>query len=235
MTDPTLPSPAGPWPVTLYTPIDQMVRELVRYQGLGRGYDCLPRQRHEARAPLDEIPLATTETKRIWTMTEVGIRLDDPRWPTTCAGGACPAVGGYAFATIDPYVIFGWRLMRPIAVGTGEACGEPVRIDQLPYGALYRANTAGAPISVALDPPRGLLTREDGDGTTRLHGEAFMVVTPAGLWWLGETHPDRTGARHRVGLAPTRRLFTVQDAGPPAPWTLSADWLCAAPPAGRTP
>lgn len=219
MSEPTTP-PAS-WPVRLFEPIPRVRRELVRYQGLERGYACLPAKRHEARTFLDDVDQAVEDGRRMWT-AEVGhAAVDDPRWPVRCTGLKCPVEGAYVFAADDPRYVMGARLMREVVL-VGEAPqADPVRLDQLPVGAIYRARPDGMYLPF----------ERASDGAVTLAGEGFMVVTADGLWWLGSKVADRSGAKHKLcRWTTTDTLEAVRLFGPASNWVLRESRLLPAAP-----
>jgi hypothetical protein len=199
------------WPVRLFEPTTLMVRELVRYQGLEEGYQCLPLRRHEARGRLDEIQSPVGSPKRIWTPDQAGLEPRDPRWPTRCANPTCSRSGGYDFTAEDVHAVMGYRLMAEVGSQVAGVHGVVRRVDDLPVGALYRATQNGAPA----------VLERDEHGAVAFAREGFMAVTPEGRWWLSPTIPDRNGATYKLAVWPTSgRLMSVFYGGPPSRWAI---------------
>jgi hypothetical protein len=210
-------TPCGPprWLVELYEPTPVVQRDLVRYQGLHRGYACQPLRRHEARVKLDEIQLGVESAQRIWDPGSEGVSVNDPRWPRYCMGAACPAEGGYVFGHDDQRWIYGIRLMGRLGGGVGRAEGEVVRLDCLPAGALYRSREDGLPLAL-----------ERLEGRPTCIGEHFMLVTPDGPMWLSRTFADRAGARFVVETNTSSGAITLRLLeGPVPPWTICDGYL----------
>jgi hypothetical protein len=182
-------------------PLPRVRRILRRYQGLEQGWNCGPKNRHEANVTLDDVNQDLSNSRRILAAPKVA---DYPGWPERCAAPACPVAGGYVFKDGDLCAVMHERLGRRRDTGATVLYYEP------PPGAVMD----WAP----LHPWRMYPSLHERYQAPPPDGRGVVVALPHGALWCLDVAGPRGERFERRGELEV--LSAVQVAGPPWGWTL---------------